>query len=68
MPAFTQHFRVVRYDRRAHGKSDAPKGPYSMEMLGRDVIAILDALEIKKANWCGLSMGGWSHVAGRQCT
>jgi 3-oxoadipate enol-lactonase len=58
MPAFTQHFRVVRYDRRGHGQSDAPTGPYSMEMLGRDVIAILDALKIKKANWCGLSMGG----------
>ena len=58
MPSFTQHFRVVRYDRRGHGRSDAPKGPYSMEMLGRDVIAILDALKIRKANWCGLSMGG----------
>jgi 3-oxoadipate enol-lactonase len=58
MPAFTQHFRVVRYDRRGHGQSDAPKGPYTMEMLGRDVLAIMDALKIKKASWCGLSMGG----------
>jgi 3-oxoadipate enol-lactonase len=55
---FTQHFRLVRYDRRGHGRSDAPKGPYSMEMLGRDVLAVLDALEIEKINWCGLSMGG----------
>jgi 3-oxoadipate enol-lactonase len=55
---FTRHFRLVRYDRRGHGQSDAPKGPYSMEMLGRDVLAILDHLRIDKINWCGLSMGG----------
>jgi 3-oxoadipate enol-lactonase len=35
-----------------------PKGPYTMERLGRDVLAIMDALGIRKANWCGLSMGG----------
>jgi 3-oxoadipate enol-lactonase len=56
--AFTQHFQLVRYDRRGHGKSGVPKGPYSMERLGRDVIAILDGLGIKTTNWCGLSMGG----------
>jgi 3-oxoadipate enol-lactonase len=55
---FTRHFRLLRYDRRGHGKSDAPKGPYSMERLGRDVLAILDHLRIEKINWCGLSMGG----------
>jgi len=55
---FTQHFRLVRYDRRGHGQSDAPKGPYSMERLGRDALAILDALKIERINWCGLSMGG----------
>ncbi len=55
---FAKHFRVVRYDRRGHGKSAVPKGPYSMEMFGRDVLGILDALKIKKTNWCGLSMGG----------
>jgi 3-oxoadipate enol-lactonase len=55
---FTQHFRLVRYDRRGHGKSGVPKGPYTMERLGRDVLAVLDGLGIKKINWCGLSMGG----------
>lgn len=55
---FTRHFRLVRYDRRGHGKSDVPKGPYSMDHLGRDVLAILDALGIARVNWCGLSMGG----------
>jgi 3-oxoadipate enol-lactonase len=55
---FTRHFRLVRYDRRGHGKSTAPKGPYSMERLGRDVLAVLDELAIQKIDWCGLSMGG----------
>ena len=55
---FTEHFRLVRYDRRGHGKSGVPKGPYTMERLGRDVLAVLDALGIDKVNWCGLSMGG----------
>jgi 3-oxoadipate enol-lactonase len=55
---FAKHFRLVRYDRRGHGQSGVPQGPYSMERLGRDVLSILDALGIKKTNWCGLSMGG----------
>jgi 3-oxoadipate enol-lactonase len=55
---FTQHFRLVRFDRRGHGKSGVPKGPYTMELLGRDVLAIMDGLGIRKSNWCGLSMGG----------
>jgi 3-oxoadipate enol-lactonase len=54
----THHFRLVRYDRRGHGKSGAPKGPYTMERLGRDVLGVLDGLGIRKINWCGLSMGG----------
>jgi 3-oxoadipate enol-lactonase len=58
MPAFTKDYRVVRYDRRGHGKSGVPKGPYSMEMLARDAIAIMDALKLDKINWLGLSMGG----------
>jgi len=55
---FTRHFRLLRYDRRGHGRSGVPKGPYSMERLGRDVLAVLDGLGIDKVNWCGLSMGG----------
>jgi 3-oxoadipate enol-lactonase len=55
---FTRHFRLVRYDRRGHGKSGGPKGPYTMERLGRDALAILDALALDRVNWCGLSMGG----------
>jgi len=58
MKALTQIFRVIRYDRRGHGKSNVPPGPYSMERFGRDVLAILDDLNIAKTHWCGLSMGG----------
>jgi 3-oxoadipate enol-lactonase len=56
--ALSKHFRVIRYDQRGHGKSAAPEGPYSIERLGRDVLAILNALEIKQTHFCGLSMGG----------
>src|SRR5216683_494716 len=56
--AFAQRFRLVRYDRRGHGKSGVPQGPYTMERLGRDALAILDGLGIRRVNWCGLSMGG----------
>jgi 3-oxoadipate enol-lactonase len=56
--AFTQHFRLVRFDRRGHGQSGVPKGPYTMERLGRDALAVLDALGLKRVRWCGLSMGG----------
>jgi len=58
MPEALKHFRVLRYDRRGHGKSGVPAGPYSMEMLGRDALAVLDAAKVEKTNWCGLSMGG----------
>jgi 3-oxoadipate enol-lactonase len=53
-----KHFRLIRYDRRGHGGSGVPKGPYSFDRFGRDIVAILDGLKIEKTNWCGLSMGG----------
>lgn len=56
--ALAKRFRIIRYDQRGHGESDAPKGPYTIDQLGRDVLAILDQLEIKKAHFLGLSMGG----------
>jgi 3-oxoadipate enol-lactonase len=58
LDAFKQHFRLVRFDRRGHGGSGVPKGPYTMEGLARDALAVLDGLGLKKVNWCGLSMGG----------
>lgn len=56
--AFTQHFQVLRYDTRGHGASLVSAGPYSIEQNGRDVLALLDALSIARAHFCGLSMGG----------
>ncbi len=58
MPALASRFRVVRYDSRGHGASDAPPGPYSIEQLARDVLGLLDRLSIPRAHFCGLSMGG----------
>jgi 3-oxoadipate enol-lactonase len=55
---FGKHFRLIRYDRRGHGRSGVPAGPYSFARFGRDILAILDALKIQKTHWCGLSMGG----------
>jgi 3-oxoadipate enol-lactonase len=56
--SFAQRFRLVRYDRRGHGKSGVPPGPYTMERLGRDALAIANGLHLAKFDWCGLSMGG----------
>ncbi|WVT76204.1 3-oxoadipate enol-lactonase (plasmid) [Sinorhizobium chiapasense] len=56
--ALSPHFRVLRYDRRGHGRSSAPPPPYTLADLGHDVLALLDALEIEKTHFCGLSIGG----------
>ena len=58
MPEFLRRYRVVRYDHRGHGGTDAPEGPYSFARLAQDAVDILDALGIERAHWCGLSMGG----------
>lgn len=58
VPALSRHFRVIRYDTRGHGASDAPAGAYSFDRLGRDVVELLDALKIRKAHFLGLSLGG----------
>jgi 3-oxoadipate enol-lactonase len=56
--ALRSSFRIVRHDSRGHGASDAPKGRYSIELLGRDVVSLLDALGIERVHLCGESMGG----------
>jgi 3-oxoadipate enol-lactonase len=50
--------RVIRYDARGHGESAAPDQVYSMGDLGRDVLAIMDRLNLATADFCGLSLGG----------
>jgi 3-carboxy-cis,cis-muconate cycloisomerase len=56
--AFAPHFRILRYDVRGHGRSNAPLEPYTLNMLGRDVITLLDSLQIESCIFCGLSIGG----------
>lgn len=56
--ALSKHFYVISYDTRGHGQSDKPTGPYTLTRLGQDVLCILGALNIKNANFCGISMGG----------
>jgi 3-oxoadipate enol-lactonase len=51
-------FHILRYDIRGHGRSSAPRGPYTIEQLGRDVLNLLDALDVARVSFCGLSMGG----------
>ena len=45
MKALTQVFRVIRYDRRGHGKSNVPPGPYSLERFGRDVLPTMPPID-----------------------
>jgi 3-oxoadipate enol-lactonase len=54
---FKDSFRVLRYDQRGHGLTDAPAGRYTFDLLIADVIGLMDALKIERANWCGVSMG-----------
>src|SRR6202162_4541911 len=54
---WSKHFRLVRYDRRGHGRSGSPPGPYSMERFGQDVLGNFDAIKHKKYRSCGLSLG-----------
>ncbi len=51
-------YRVLRYDLRGHGSTDAPSGAYTLEQLGDDAIALLDALGVDTVHWVGLSIGG----------
>ncbi len=58
VPALAAQFRVVRYDRRGHGRSAVPPGPYSIDDLGTDALGLLDELGLERASFCGLSIGG----------
>jgi 3-oxoadipate enol-lactonase len=58
VPDLLPYFQVLRYDTRGLGASDAPGLDYSIERLGRDVLALADALRISKFAFCGLSLGG----------
>lgn len=51
-------YRILRYDQRGHGKSEALPGPYTFPMLISDAIALLDHVGVDKTHWVGLSIGG----------
>jgi 3-oxoadipate enol-lactonase len=56
--AFGKRCRVLRYDQRGHGQTQLAPSAFGFDRLGRDVVALMDALQIPKAIFCGLSMGG----------
>ncbi|WP_296763383.1 3-oxoadipate enol-lactonase [Sediminimonas sp.] len=58
LPLLPAGLRIIRYDKRGHGLSDCPRGPYSMGALVRDAEALLDALEVRDCVFVGLSIGG----------
>src|SRR5262245_3847878 len=58
VPALTRRWRVLRYDARGHGSSDAPPYPYSLDRLGRDAVELLDWLQLQRVHVLGLSLGG----------
>lgn len=50
--------RVIRPDLRGHGLSEAPAGSYTMDLLARDALGVMDSLGIRQAHVCGISIGG----------
>jgi 3-oxoadipate enol-lactonase len=55
-------YRILRYDQRGHGGTQVTEGKYTFDMLTADVIGLMDALAIKRAHFCGLSMGGMTSL------
>jgi 3-oxoadipate enol-lactonase len=58
LAALAERYRVVRYDRRGHGRSPVGPGPTTIDALGADLVALLDVLSVETASFCGLSLGG----------
>ena len=58
MAALTRKYRVLRYDARGHGDSDAPPAPYTLDDLVGDAIGLMDHFDMKKPAFMGLSLGG----------
>ncbi|HKW31992.1 MAG TPA: 3-oxoadipate enol-lactonase [Candidatus Acidoferrum sp.] len=58
VPEFSKSFRVLRCDTRGHGKSSVTPGPYTIEQLAKDVLALADSQQFERFHICGLSMGG----------
>jgi 3-oxoadipate enol-lactonase len=71
LPRLSERFRVLRFDARGHGHSQVPTGPYTMDQLGGDLVALFNELGIPRAHICGLSLGGmvalWLAVYRPEC-
>lgn len=63
LPALTQDFRVIRFDHPGHGRSPLPDAAVTVESLAEDVVELLDALELERVSFCGLSLGGMVGMA-----
>jgi 3-oxoadipate enol-lactonase len=59
---FQGRFRVLRYDTRGHGRTEATDGPYDFDLLASDVVALWDALGIARSHFIGLSLGGTTGI------
>ncbi|KYP87371.1 3-oxoadipate enol-lactonase [bacteria symbiont BFo2 of Frankliniella occidentalis] len=53
-----KYYRVLRYQTRGHGDSPSGETPFTLAQLGQDVVALLDHLNIARAHFCGISLGG----------
>jgi 3-oxoadipate enol-lactonase len=62
LPPLVDRYRLIRYDARGHGKSSAPPGELTIEQLGSDALAVLDAAGAKSAVVCGISIGGLTSI------
>lgn len=58
LAALSERFRVLRYDQRGHGRTPAAPGPYELADLGGDVLDLLDHLDVERAHFAGVSLGG----------
>jgi len=58
VPALARRFRLLRYDQLGHGRSEVPPGPYTVELLGRELVGLLDGLGIERVSFAGISVGG----------
>lgn len=60
--ALSDYYQILTYDQRGHGNTNATSGPYTIDLLANDLIGLLNALEIEKANLVGISMGGMTAI------
>ena len=58
LPRLVERFRVLRFDMRGHGASEATPGDYTIEMLARDALAVVDAAGVRQFDFAGISIGG----------